>query len=235
MNSISPSVVDDLGKVWRKVKAGRRGVRALVIASSNPFLYCAGADIKAFTAMDAAGGETLIARDARAVPRARARRGSSRSPPSTASPSAAAASSRWPATCASPRTRRASASPRSSSASSPASAARSGCRASSAQNKALEMNLIGDPISPTRRGSTASSTASSPTTNCSTPRSPGRAGSPRQAPLAIEQIKQVSSGRRSRGRHRGREARVRDGLRQRGREGGHRGVPREARAALQGK
>jgi len=32
----------------------------LVIASSNPFLYSAGADIKAFTSMDEAGGEQLI-------------------------------------------------------------------------------------------------------------------------------------------------------------------------------
>ena len=38
----------------------RAGVRALVIASSNPMLYSAGADIKAFTTMDAAAGEQLI-------------------------------------------------------------------------------------------------------------------------------------------------------------------------------
>jgi enoyl-CoA hydratase/3-hydroxyacyl-CoA dehydrogenase len=58
MNSISPQVAADLEKVWAKVKDS--GVRALVIASSNPFLYSAGADIKAFTTMDAAAGETLI-------------------------------------------------------------------------------------------------------------------------------------------------------------------------------
>jgi enoyl-CoA hydratase / 3-hydroxyacyl-CoA dehydrogenase len=58
MNSISPQVAGDLEKVWTKVKSS--GVRALVIASSNPFLYSAGADIKAFTTMDAAAGETLI-------------------------------------------------------------------------------------------------------------------------------------------------------------------------------
>ncbi len=59
MNSIAPQVIEDLGKVWQQVKDGGT-VRALVIASSNPFLYSAGADIKAFTAMDAAGGEQLI-------------------------------------------------------------------------------------------------------------------------------------------------------------------------------
>ncbi len=58
MNSISPQVVEDLGKVWSKVKSS--GVHALVIASSNPFLYCAGADIKAFTTMDESAGEQLI-------------------------------------------------------------------------------------------------------------------------------------------------------------------------------
>jgi enoyl-CoA hydratase/3-hydroxyacyl-CoA dehydrogenase len=58
MNSIAPSVIEDLGKVWAHVKES--GVRALVIASSNPFLYSAGADIKAFTSMDEAAGEQLI-------------------------------------------------------------------------------------------------------------------------------------------------------------------------------
>jgi enoyl-CoA hydratase/3-hydroxyacyl-CoA dehydrogenase len=58
MNSISPQVAGDLKKVWEQAKSS--GVRALVIASSNPMLYSAGADIKAFTTMDAAAGEELI-------------------------------------------------------------------------------------------------------------------------------------------------------------------------------
>jgi len=58
MNSISPQVVQDLEKVWSSVKAS--GVRALVLASSNPFLFSAGADIKAFTKMDESSGEQLI-------------------------------------------------------------------------------------------------------------------------------------------------------------------------------
>jgi enoyl-CoA hydratase/3-hydroxyacyl-CoA dehydrogenase len=58
MNSISPQVVEDLAKVW--AHASSSGVRALVIASSNPFLYSAGADIKAFTTMDEAAGRKLI-------------------------------------------------------------------------------------------------------------------------------------------------------------------------------
>jgi len=58
MNSISPQVAGDLAKVWRAAKAA--GVRALVIASSNPFLFSAGADIKAFTTLDAASGAQLL-------------------------------------------------------------------------------------------------------------------------------------------------------------------------------
>jgi enoyl-CoA hydratase/3-hydroxyacyl-CoA dehydrogenase len=60
MNSISPQVVEDLASVWARVKD--TGVRALVIASSNPFLFSAGADIKAFTTMDEAGGRELLER-----------------------------------------------------------------------------------------------------------------------------------------------------------------------------
>lgn len=58
MNSISPTVVAHLGAVFAAVE--ERGLRALVIASSNPMLYCAGADIKAFTRMDEAAGRALL-------------------------------------------------------------------------------------------------------------------------------------------------------------------------------
>ncbi len=59
MNSISPQVIVDLRSVWEKLKADGE-VRALVIASSIPLVYSAGADIKAFTKMDEAGGAALI-------------------------------------------------------------------------------------------------------------------------------------------------------------------------------
>ncbi len=58
MNSLSPQVVEDLRTVWERVRAC--DARALVIASSNPFLFCAGADIKAFTQMEAQDGGTLL-------------------------------------------------------------------------------------------------------------------------------------------------------------------------------
>jgi enoyl-CoA hydratase/3-hydroxyacyl-CoA dehydrogenase len=58
MNSISPQVIEDLRRVWDAARAA--GVRALVIASSNPMLYSAGADVKSFTSMDEASGRKLI-------------------------------------------------------------------------------------------------------------------------------------------------------------------------------
>jgi enoyl-CoA hydratase / 3-hydroxyacyl-CoA dehydrogenase len=58
MNSISPAVIGDLRKVWETVQA--RGDRALIFASSNPLLFSAGADIKAFTQLDEASGAELI-------------------------------------------------------------------------------------------------------------------------------------------------------------------------------
>lgn len=56
-NSISPDVVQALERVWETIE-GR--LRALVFASANPRLFCAGADIKAFTTMNAEGGRRLL-------------------------------------------------------------------------------------------------------------------------------------------------------------------------------
>ena len=58
-NALSPDAVDALRRVWDAVTGS--GVRALVIASANPRLFCAGADIKAFTAMDDASGRAYVA------------------------------------------------------------------------------------------------------------------------------------------------------------------------------
>jgi enoyl-CoA hydratase/carnithine racemase len=59
-NALSPDAVDALRLAWDAVSGA--GVRALVIASANPRLFCAGADIKAFTAMDDASGRAYVAR-----------------------------------------------------------------------------------------------------------------------------------------------------------------------------
>jgi enoyl-CoA hydratase/3-hydroxyacyl-CoA dehydrogenase len=58
-NSISPDVARTLTKLWDEV-SGSGTVRALVFASANPMLFCAGADIKAFTTMDPPAGEALV-------------------------------------------------------------------------------------------------------------------------------------------------------------------------------
>src|SRR5947209_5123448 len=57
-NSISPEVVQALASVWESVGSG--GARALIFVSANPMLFCAGADIKAFTKMDAQDGRALV-------------------------------------------------------------------------------------------------------------------------------------------------------------------------------
>jgi enoyl-CoA hydratase/carnithine racemase len=59
-NSISPDVIEGLSKAWKEIEEG--GIKAMILASPNPALFCAGADIKAFTKMDAAGGKELLDR-----------------------------------------------------------------------------------------------------------------------------------------------------------------------------
>ncbi len=58
-NSIAPEVVETMERIWAAV-TGSREIRALVFASANPQLFCAGADIKAFTKMDPAAGRDLL-------------------------------------------------------------------------------------------------------------------------------------------------------------------------------
>jgi enoyl-CoA hydratase/3-hydroxyacyl-CoA dehydrogenase len=59
MNAISPQVIEDLGKVWEQVKADDE-IKAMVVHSSLPVVFSAGADIKAFTSMDESAGADLI-------------------------------------------------------------------------------------------------------------------------------------------------------------------------------
>ncbi len=59
MNAVHPQVIADLKTIWEKVKADEE-IRAMVIASSVPIVFSAGADIKAFTTMDPAGGKELL-------------------------------------------------------------------------------------------------------------------------------------------------------------------------------
>lgn len=58
-NSISPEVVSTLRELWETLMSSG-SVRALVIASANPQLFCAGADIRAMAAMDASEVPALL-------------------------------------------------------------------------------------------------------------------------------------------------------------------------------
>jgi enoyl-CoA hydratase/3-hydroxyacyl-CoA dehydrogenase len=60
MNAVSPQVMGDLGKVWEMVKEAE-GVGAMMICSSIPMVFSAGADIKAFTQMtDPDAGRKMV-------------------------------------------------------------------------------------------------------------------------------------------------------------------------------
>ncbi|MBA2794134.1 MAG: enoyl-CoA hydratase/isomerase family protein [Thermoleophilaceae bacterium] len=59
-NPISPQLIEDLSAVWEQVDGK---ARVLVLASASPFTFSAGADIKEFTKMDpATEGAELLAR-----------------------------------------------------------------------------------------------------------------------------------------------------------------------------
>ena len=59
MNAISPDVIRDLKAVWERVQSAE-GVGAMVIASSVPLVFSAGADLKSFTQLDEASGKEQI-------------------------------------------------------------------------------------------------------------------------------------------------------------------------------
>jgi enoyl-CoA hydratase/carnithine racemase len=60
-NSLAPAVIEALEAAWQAVAAADE-VKAMVLASPNPALFCAGADIKAFTQLDESGGRELLDR-----------------------------------------------------------------------------------------------------------------------------------------------------------------------------
>lgn len=57
MNPLSPTVIRELSEVWEQVDGT---ARVMVIASSNPFTFAAGADIKEFTKMDEKTGAEMV-------------------------------------------------------------------------------------------------------------------------------------------------------------------------------
>jgi enoyl-CoA hydratase/carnithine racemase len=58
-NSLAPAVIEALEKAWKEIEGS---AKAMIVASPNPALFSAGADIKAFTQMDEQGGKDLLDR-----------------------------------------------------------------------------------------------------------------------------------------------------------------------------
>ncbi len=57
-NAISPATIEALRRVWDHVAGS--GVRSLVIASGNPLLFSAGADLKELTTLDGVGASAFL-------------------------------------------------------------------------------------------------------------------------------------------------------------------------------
>jgi enoyl-CoA hydratase/carnithine racemase len=58
-NPLAPNVVETLERAWGEIEGS---ARAMILASPNPALFSAGADIKAFTQMDEQAGRDLLDR-----------------------------------------------------------------------------------------------------------------------------------------------------------------------------
>ena len=232
-NSLSPQVIAELGRIWEHVDADD-SIRALILASANPMLFCAGADIKAFTKMDEQTGAALMHET-----HALLRRMEPSSTVTIAAVNAVALGGgcelAMAATCGSRRSRRASASPRSTSGSSPASAARSGCRGWSGRRGRSSSTSPAIRSPPPRRSRSGWSTASCPTTSCTTSRGRGRASSAARRRSRSAAIKRTTAG----------DADLDEGIEAEkaafgeifatcGRARGDRRVPRQARGAVDG-
>ena len=232
-NSLAPHVIEALEKAW-EVDRGAARVKAMIIASPNPALFCAGADIKAFTSLDEAGGRELLNPAPRAVPRLEKladhdhRRGQRRSR------SAAAARSRWRATCASPATRRSFGQPEINLGIIPGFGGTQRLPRLVGPAKALEMNTTGEPIS-------AEEAFEYGLVNrlVAGPRAVRHgAGVGAQAHAARRRWRSSRSSALAPGRPRRGIAAEKDGfaavVRLRGRPRGHRRLPAEAQAGVQG-
>ena len=118
----------------------------MIVTGAGEKSFIAGADIGELSKLTPVEGREHARRGQAVLGQDREPRQARRSPRSTATPSAGAASSRSPARSGSPRRTRASASPRSSSGSCRATAARSGWRASSARGARCSSCLTAEQI-----------------------------------------------------------------------------------------
>ena len=204
----------------------------MVIASSVPIVFSAGADIKAFTQMDESGGEELI-HTAHALLRDF---GQARVATIAAVNALAFGGGCEVAMACDVRIAAEAAvfgQPEIKLGIIPGFGGTQRLPRLVGANKALEMNLVGDAILSEEALEFGLVNRVVPDHELfETALMWGRklAG---QAPVAVEQIKLVSAQGRPRRGDRGREAGLRHRLRQRGREGGHRRLPRQADAEVE--
>ena len=129
LNALNDATLTEMEAVFDHCRDDE-SVRAVVLTGAGDKAFVAGADINELAKMDPLGAKRLAKRGQTVLARLENMGKPTRSPWSTASPSAAAWSWRSPARCARPAPARRSGCPRSSSASSPATAGRSACCAS---------------------------------------------------------------------------------------------------------
>ena len=224
-------MIRDLRTVWDRVKAAD-GIGAMVIASSVPVVFSAGADIKAFTSMDEAGGEELI-HSAHALLR---ELGSEGVATIAAVNSIAFGGGCELAMACDVRIAAEAAvfgQPEIKLGIIPGFGGTQRLPRLVGATKALEMNLVGDAVLSEEALELGLVNRVVPDHELfETALMWGRKLAA-QAPLAVAQIKQVSARRRPRRRDRGREAGLRHRLQQRGRQRGHRRLPRQAHAEME--
>ena len=226
-NPLSPQLIQEFGELWKHCNESSE-IRSVVIASSNIFTFSAGADIKEFTKMDASGGAGLLDSG-----HAMLREMETSSTTTIAAVNSIAFGGGCELSMACDfRLAAESATfgqPEINLGIIPGFGGTQRLPRLVGEGKALEMNLTGDAISADgglpRRASRTRVVPDHELFDTALNWARKLAG---QAPIAIEQIKtRLAQGRPRRG-HRGREAGLREGVRVRGREGGHLRVHPEA-------
>ena len=232
-NSLSPQVIEELTRVWDHVDVDE-SIRALIIASANPMLWCAGADIKAFTKLDATSGAAMLD-DAHGL----LRRMEQSSTVTIAAINAVAFGGGCElAMGCDVRIAAQSASfgqPEINLGIIPGFGGTQRLPRLVGTARALELNLTGDPISADEAYEIGSGQPGRARPRAAR-RGAGVGAQARRPGAAGGRGDQAHDGRRRRPRrgHRGREGRLRGGLRVGRRPRGHRRVPRQAHAAVDG-